>query len=201
MTIKDTELAFTQLKNDVLACRLCELNLPLGPRPIIQCGREARILIASQAPGSKAHASGIPFRDGSGVRLRDWMGIDEATFYDNTKIAILPMGFCFPGTGKSGDLPPRPECVPAWRHALLDAMPNIELTLVIGRYAQDWHLPAHKKRTLTDTVRAWQEYAPHIVPLPHPSGRNNGWLKKNPWFARELLPQLKLSVSRTLTAK
>ncbi len=201
MTNMDANLAFTQLTNAVRACRLCAPHLPLGPRPIIQCGREARILIASQAPGRKAHESGIPFDDTSGERLRSWMGVDMATFYDTTKIAILPMGFCFPGTGKSGDLPPRPECAPAWRHTMLDAMPNIELTLVIGRYAQDWHLPAHKKRTLTDTVRAWQEYAPHNVPLPHPSGRNNGWLKKNPWFAQELLPQLRSSVSKTLLAK
>ena len=191
---------FNQLKNDALACRLCAPHLPLGPRPIIQCGPEARVLIASQAPGKTAHLSGVPFDDASGERLRNWMGVDDTTFYDTTKIAILPMGFCYPGTGDSGDLPPRPECAPAWRRALLEAMPNIEFTLAIGRYAQNWHLPQHKKRTLTDTVKAWQEFAPQLAPLPHPSGRNNGWLKKNPWFAEEVVPQLRARISKALAA-
>lgn len=198
--MKHTNLAFEQLKNDVLACQLCAPNLPLGPRPVFQCGRRAQILIAGQAPGRKVHESGIPFDDASGERLRSWMGIDAATFYDANKVAILPMGFCFPGTGKSGDLPPRPECAATWRQTLLDAMPKIELTLVIGQYAQAWHLAEDNKRTLTDTVKAWQDYQPHMIPLPHPSGRNNIWLKKNPWFATELLPQLKSRVTTALLA-
>ncbi len=198
MLKKNADLAFTQLKKDVLGCRLCAPHLPLGPRPVFQCDRSARILIASQAPGKKVHESGIPFDDASGERLRSWMGIDVATFYDANKVAILPMGFCYPGTGKSGDLPPRPECAATWRQALLDAMPKIELTLVIGRYAQAWHLVEDNKRTLTDTVKTWQDYQPHMIPLPHPSGRNNIWLKKNPWFATELLPQLKSRVKTAL---
>lgn len=191
---------FTKLKNDVRACRLCSRDLPLGPRPVFQCGRRARILIAGQAPGKKVHESGIAFDDASGERLRSWMGIDAATFYNIDKVAILPMGFCYPGKGKSGDLPPRPECAVTWRHALLDTMPKIELTLVIGQYAQAWHLAENSKRTLTDTVKAWRDYAPHMIPLPHPSGRNNIWLKKNPWFATELLPQLKSRVTAALLA-
>lgn len=180
------------------ACRECEASLPLGPRPVFQVGAGARILIAGQAPGTKVHESGVPFDDASGDRLRDWMRIDRDVFYDAGKIAILPMGFCYPGRGKSGDLPPRPECAPLWRQRFLDAMPNIRLTLVIGQYAQAWHLPDSGHKTLTDLVRDWRSFAPAIIPLPHPSPRNNIWLKKNPWFASDLLPELADKIERAL---
>ena len=162
----------------------------MGPRPVLQVDPKARILIAGQAPGRRVHESGIPFDDPSGDRLRAWLGISREDFYDPTKVAILPMGFCYPGTGKSGDLPPRPECAEAWRDKLLQSLKHIELTLVIGMYAQRWHLP-HMHRNLTETVRAWKEYGPDVIPLPHPSPRNNIWLKKNPWFSASLLPNLK----------
>ncbi len=178
------------LLESVRQCRICETSLPLGPRPVIQIHRNAKILIAGQAPGRRVHESGVPFDDASGDRLRDWMGVSRETFYDPAKVAILPMGFCYPGTGKSGDLPPRPECAPAWRQRLLDSMPQVRLTLVIGLYAQRWHLEA-EGRNLTDTVRAWRDYGPGIMPLPHPSPRNNIWLSRNPWFSDSLLPALK----------
>jgi uracil-DNA glycosylase len=182
--------SFTELLRSVRDCRICEESLPLGPRPVLQVDPKARILIAGQAPGRRVHESGIPFDDPSGDRLREWLGISREDFYDPTKVAILPMGFCYPGTGKSGDLPPRPECAEAWRDKLLQVLQHIELTLVIGIYAQRWHLP-HMRRNLTETVRAWEEYGPDVMPLPHPSPRNNIWLKKNPWFAKSLLPNLR----------
>lgn len=181
----------------VRACTLCAPHLPLGPRPVLQVDQAARILIAGQAPGRKAHASGVPFDDASGERLRSWMGISRDTFYDPRCCAILPMGFCYPGSGHSGDLPPRPECAPAWRAALLAAMPQVQLTLVIGQYAMAYHLPQHKG-PLTEAVRAWRSYGPGLVPLPHPSPRNNGWLKRHPWFEAELLPALRARVAVAL---
>ena len=188
---------FEQLLKDVRGCTICKAHLPHGVRPVLQVHPSARILIAGQAPGKRVHESGVPFDDPSGDRLRDWMGVDRDTFYDASKIAILPMGFCYPGTGKSGDLAPRPECAPAWRRPLLQSLDNIRLTLLIGRYAQDWHLEtAHK--SLTDTVRHWRDYAPALIPLPHPSPRNNLWLKKNPWFMAELQPQLSREVASAL---
>ncbi len=190
---------FQALVKSVRACRLCEKSLPLGPRPVFQIDPGARILIAGQAPGRRVHESGVPFDDASGNRLREWLGISREVFYDATKVAILPMGFCFPGTGKSGDLPPRPECAEAWRQQLLQCIPNLKLTLVIGQYAQKWHLP-HLHKNLTETVRAWQEYAPRVIPLPHPSPRNNIWLKKNPWFEESLLPSLKTAAQDALGA-
>ena len=183
-------MSFSELLSEVRACTICAADLPRGPRPVLQVHPQARVLIAGQAPGTRVHTSGVPFDDPSGVRLRQWMGIDDATFYDPKQIAILPMGFCYPGTGKSGDLPPRPECAPAWRDPLLSLMPNIQLTLVMGQYAQAYHFrPGFK--TLTDRVRAWQDFWPARVPLPHPSPRNNRWLKKTPWFETELLPELR----------
>ena len=183
------------LIDEVLDCRLCEEHLVLGPRPIVQVSSEARILIAGQAPGRKVHETGIPFNDPSGDRLRNWMGIEKYTFYDATKIAILPMGFCYPGTGKSGDLPPRPECAEAWREKLLNSLPKIQLTLVIGQYAQKYHLAGKQSKTLSDTVKAWREFLPQgLLPLPHPSPRNNIWLKKNKWFEKDILPVLKAKV-------
>lgn len=192
----------TQLKalvQEVRACELCSENLPYGPRPVLQIDSTARILIAGQAPGRRVHESGIPFDDPSGDRLRDWMGIDRETFYDAAKIALLPMGFCYPGTGKSGDLPPRKECAEAWRRQLLDQLPNIQLTLVIGQYAHAWHLP-NQATSLTETVKAWKSYGPDILPLPHPSPRNNIWLKKNPWFSEQLLPELHARVHKALNS-
>ena len=190
--------AIRQLLQDVRACTLCAAHLPLGPRPVLQVHPDARILIAGQAPGSRVHASGVPFLDASGDRLRDWLGIDARTFYDPKRIAILPMGFCYPGTGKSGDLPPRPECALAWRTRLMATLGNVKLTVVIGQYAQAWHLRDQQGPTLTDTVRAWREHWPSNLPLPHPSPRNNIWVKRNPWFERDVLPPLRRKV-RQLT--
>ena len=187
-----------RLLADVRACTLCADHLPHGPRPVVQVHPSARLLIVGQAPGRKVHESGVPFDDASGDRLRDWMGIDKATFYNETRIALLPMGFCYPGTGKSGDLPPRPECAVTWRTKLLASLPNIELTLVIGQYAQDWHLPDSPHASLTDTVAAWRAVWPQLLPLPHPSPRNNIWLKKNPWFVEDVLPALRKRVRAVL---
>ncbi len=181
------------------ACYICKAHLPQGVRPVFQLSPAARILVVGQAPGRRVHATGIPFNDPSGDRLRGWMGIDRSVFYDVTRIAILPMGFCYPGTGKSGDLPPRLECAPKWRQPLLDFLPDIQLTLAIGQYAQDWHLGGQQKVTLTETVRNWKDYWPKVLALPHPSPRNNLWLKKNPWFEDEILPVLKDRVSQLLT--
>ncbi len=185
------------LLTEVRACTLCAADLPLGPRPVVQLQASARILIAGQAPGRKVHASGIPFDDPSGARLRDWLGVTRETFYDASQFAIIPMGLCYPGTGASGDLPPRPECAPAWREKLLARLPRLELVLAIGQYALAYHLPAARV-TLTEQVRAWREHGPRVVPLPHPSPRNNLWLKRNPWFADELLPGLRARVAQTL---
>lgn len=190
---------FNQTLEQVQACEHCVEHLPYGARPVLQVGENAKILIAGQAPGSKVHASGIPFDDPSGDRLRMWMGINKTQFYDANQIAILPMGFCYPGTGKSGDLPPRKECAPLWRSQLLAIMPNIELTLVIGQYAIAWHLPDVKKQSLTDTVKEWKAQWPNQLPLPHPSPRNNIWLKKNDWFEREIIPPLQQRVKSLLS--
>ncbi len=186
------------LIEEVKSCTLCVPHLPLGANPVFQINSKARILIAGQAPGRKVHETGVPFNDPSGQRLRAWMGIDLEIFYNPEKIAIFPMGFCFPGTGKSGDLPPRSECADKWRNSLLELMGDIELTLVIGKYAQDWHLGVNQKANLTETVKAWEEYWPSILPIPHPSPRNNIWLKKNSWFEREVLPVLKIKIAEIL---
>lgn len=193
------DLSIAELEACVRSCTLCAANLPLGPRPVFQIGSSARILIAGQAPGRRVHETGIPFNDPSGDRLRTWMGIDRNTFYDANRIAIVPMGFCYPGTGKSGDLPPRPECAETWRKSILAQLKSVQLTLVIGQYAMDWHLPDRKQGTLTDTVQAWRTYQPSVWPMPHPSPRNNLWLKKNPWFESEVLPELRRQVAGILT--
>jgi len=190
-------LDYSSLLESVRTCQLCADDLDHGVRPVLQFNPQARILIAGQAPGSRVHDTGIPFDDPSGKRLRDWMHIDKATFYDAEKIAILPMGFCYPGKGHSGDLPPRSICADTWRTALMTQLPRVKLTLAIGQYAQAWHL-ANKQPTLTDTVRQWQQYPQNIIPLPHPSPGNNIWLKRNPWFEVDLLPQLRLRVKRAL---
>ena len=164
---------------------------------MLQADSAARILIAGQAPGRKVQESGIPFDDASGDRLRDWMGVSRATFYDAARIAILPMAFCYPGKGKSGDLPPPKICAETWRDKLLSGLPNIALTLVIGQYAQGWHLK-NARENLTETVRHWREHGDAIIPLPHPSPRNNIWLARNCWFADNLLPDLRARVDRAL---
>lgn len=187
-----------KLVKEIRACSLCADNLPLGARPVIQVSRASTILVVGQAPGLRVHETGIPFNDPSGDRLRDWMGVGKDIFYNEKLIALVPMGFCFPGTGKSGDLPPRPECARTWRARLLDQLPNIALTIVVGQYAQAWHLGAAKKENLTETVRAWAEYWPAVIPLPHPSPRNNIWLKKNPWFEAEILTALRSRVQTIL---
>lgn len=182
-------LSFDELVARVRRCTLCAEHLPLGPRPVVQLSETSRILVVGQAPGRRVHETGLPFNDPSGDRLRSWMGVTRDTFYDESELAILPMGFCYPGTGKSGDLPPRPECAPAWREALLARLTNIELTLVIGQYAHAWHLPG-PRRSVTDNVRNWRSVWPVMLPLPHPSPRNNLWLRKNPWFEQEIIPTL-----------
>ncbi|MGI9488961.1 MAG: uracil-DNA glycosylase family protein [Geminicoccaceae bacterium] len=180
------------------ACRICADQLPEGPRPVFQVGSEARLLIAGQAPGRKVHATGIPFDDPSGETLRAWLGIERATFYDPSQVAILPMAFCYPGRGKSGDLPPSPKCAPAWRAKLLAVMPKIRLTVVIGRYALAYHLATSAKPTLTETVRDFRDYMPDCFPLPHPSPRNRPWLKRHPWFEAEVIPALQMKVAEIL---
>ena len=187
-----------KLLSEVRSCTLCQEYLPHRTRPIVQVHPTARILIAGQAPGNKVQQSGIPFDDASGDRLREWMGVSKEEFYDEKKLAILPMGFCFPGTGKSGDLPPRKECAPQWRDQLLAQLPLIELTLVIGQYAMEWHLPTNQKMNVTEQVLDWKKNWPHLLPLAHPSPRNNIWLKQNPWFGEEVLPELKKRVTQIL---
>ena len=191
-------LRLDELVRDIRSCHICQDHLPAGPRPIVQVSQTAKVLIVGQAPGSKVHATGVPFDDPSGDRLRSWMGIDKDIFYDASKIAIVPMGFCYPGTGKSGDLPPRKECADNWRLPLLEMLSSVELTLIIGQYAIEWHLGKTKKRTLTETVKTWREYWPKNVVLPHPSPRNNIWLKRNDWFEAEILPELKMRVQQLL---
>jgi uracil-DNA glycosylase len=186
------------LVSSAKACTLCAGHLPLGPRPVFQVHQHARILVVGQAPGRRVHETGIPFNDPSGERLRAWMGVTHEEFYDAAKIAILPMGFCYPGTGKSGDLPPRPECAEAWRQRFLDALRRVKLTLVIGSYAHAWHLKETQAGTLTETVRNWKTHAPALIPLPHPSPRNNLWLRKNPWFAKDVLPFVQARVREIL---
>jgi uracil-DNA glycosylase len=175
----------------VRQCRACEGQLPLGPRPVLRAGRAARILVVGQAPGARVHASGIPWDDPSGERLRAWMGLGTDAFYDESRIAIIPMGYCYPGRGRGGDLPPRRECASLWLDQLLARLPRIELTLLIGLHAQRHFLGGRRKRSLTDTARAWREFAPEYLPLPHPSARNTPWFRRNPWFERELLPVLR----------
>lgn len=185
------------LLDEVRACTRCEAHLPHGPRPVVQVGASARILIAGQAPGRKVHESGIPFDDASGERLRAWLGLSRELFYDADRVAILPMGFCFPGTGRAGDLPPRPECAPTWRARLMSRLNHLQLTLVVGQYAQAYHLP-DAGASLTQAVLAWRDTWPTVVALPHPSPRNNLWLKRNAWFERELVPLLRERVAQVL---
>ncbi len=186
-----------KFKREMAACTICT-DLPLGPRPLFKLATDARILIAGQAPGSRTHAKGIPFDDPSGDRLRTWLDVSRDTFYDDARIAILPMGLCFPGTGKTGDLPPRPICAQTWRARALAQLPALELTLIIGRYAIDWHVPDAGKRTVTDLAQDWNSFWPDQLVLPHPSPRNNRWLKQNPFFEAEVIPMLQSRVAEIL---
>jgi uracil-DNA glycosylase len=182
----------------VRSCRACEAHLPLGPRPIVQAGEAAQILIVGQAPGTRVHASGIPWDDPSGNRLRHWMGIERDVFYDENRVAIIPMAYCYPGRGKGGDLPPRRECATLWLYLLLAQLPHIELTLLVGQYAQRHFLGTQRRESLTETVRAWREYAPEKFALPHSSPRNQPWFKRHPWFDAEVVPALRSRVSAVL---
>lgn len=185
------------LLEEVRGCRLCEENLPRGPRPILAAANTARLLIVGQAPGTKVHETGIPWNDASGDRLRDWLEMDRETFYDPSRVAIIPMGFCYPGRGRSGDLPPRSECAPRWHGPLLEELPDLRLTLLIGQYAQRYYLP-DRGATLGETVRRWQDWLPRFFPLPHPSPRNRLWLKRHPWFEETVVPALREEVHRAL---
>lgn len=203
---------FDALMQSIRGCRLCRdchrygEPLPHEPRPVLQAGQGARICIASQAPGNRAHQKGLPFYDPSGVRLREWLDVAEAEFYDPGRFAIIPMGFCFPGyDAKGGDLPPRRECAETWHEHLFAALPDLELILVIGQYSQRYHLPRrHRRKTLTETVANWraildEDRHPAVLPMPHPSWRNNAWLRRNPWFGNELLPELRRRVRRLIS--
>lgn len=193
--------AIQTLQAEISACQVCAAHLPLGPRPVVQIGRAARLLIIGQAPGTRVHASGIPWEDASGERLRDWLGIDAPTFYDPSRVAMMPMGFCYPGAvNGGGDLPPRPECAPLWHGRVLEALPNIHMTILIGQYAQQRYLGARRGATLTDTVRAAGLYLPAYMPLPHPSWRSTGWMRRNPWFEAKVLPLLRATVAEALAA-
>ncbi|BFM17652.1 uracil-DNA glycosylase family protein [Maricurvus nonylphenolicus] len=190
------------LLQQVRDCRICADELPLGPRPVVRISPTATVLIIGQAPGTKVHASGIPWDDPSGDRLRQWLQLDKAEFYDENHIAIVPMGLCYPGKGKSGDLPPRKECAPQWHQPLFEHLPSKKLTLLIGQYAQNYYLPEDFKRrykTLTEKVKHGHELAKDIFPLPHPSPRNQLWLKRNPWFDEEILPRLRQQLHQSLS--
>ena len=187
------------LLDEIAACRACAGELPHEPRPVVFVRPQVRLLICGQAPGRRVHESGLPFTDASGDRLRQWMGIDAATFYGRPEIGVAAMAFCFPGTNpKGGDYPPPPRCAQLWRPRLLAQLPRVELTLLVGGYAQDWALGGKTKGNMTETVRAWREYGPACLPLPHPSWRNTGWLKRNPWFEAEVTPYLRQRVQEIL---
>ncbi|WP_273273366.1 uracil-DNA glycosylase family protein [Maribacter polysiphoniae] len=185
-----------KLLSEIRSCELCKAHLPLGPNPIVTADPASKIVIIGQAPGIKVHKTGVPWDDPSGKQLRKWLGVSDRDFYDPTKIALIPMGFCYPGKGKSGDLPPRPECAPLWHKPLLSKMPNVELVVVIGMYAQKYYLGSEAKRTLTETVGAYKTYLPDFFPLPHPSPRNRFWLTKNPWFEETVIPELQHRVTK-----
>jgi uracil-DNA glycosylase len=187
-----SDRALAPLLREIRACRVCAEHLPLGPRPVLRARASARLLIIGQAPGTKVHESGIPWNDRSGDRLRDWLQLDRDVFYDESRIAIVPMGFCYPGVdGNGGDRPPRKECAPLWHARVMQRLPNIELTLLVGSYAQGYYLKERRAAMVSETVCRWRSYLPQLFALPHPSWRNTGWLKRNPWFETELLPELR----------
>ena len=187
------------LLSKISKCTICKSHLPLGPRPVVTGHSKSKIVIIGQAPGTKVHASGIPWDDASGKQLRKWLDVTEDAFYDTSNFAIVPMGFCYPGKGKSGDLPPRPECAPEWHEVLLNKMPNVQLVILIGMYAQKYYLKNKAKSTLTETVNHYQEYLPLYFPLPHPSPRNRFWLTKNPWFEEEIVKELKSTIKKIIS--
>ena len=183
---------------EIRGCRVCAEHLPHGPRPVLRVGRTARVLIMGQAPGRRVHETGIPWNDPSGDRLRQWLDLDSATFYDAGRVAIVPTGFCYPGTVDGADLPPRPECAPLWHPRLLPHLPRLALTVLVGRYAQVVHLGRRCRGSVRETVAAWREFQPTIFPTPHPSWRSTGWLKRNPWFEAEVLPALRARIEALL---
>lgn len=192
--------ALKTLLDEIATCRVCEAELPLGPRPVLAAAAGSRVLIAGQAPGTKVHASGVPWDDPSGETLRAWLQVDRAKFYDTALFAIVPMGFCYPGKGKSGDLPPRPECAATWHPRLMPRLRALSLRLVIGEYAQRYHLGEAYRGSVTENVRAWRQMPPGVIPLPHPSPRNRPWLMKHPFFEAELLPVLRAQVRAALSS-
>lgn len=203
MQSRDNDISLEDLLAQVRACRYCEASLPLGPRPVLRVSASARLLIVGQAPGTKVHASGIPWNDPSGDRLRQWLQLEREQFYDESRIAIVPMGFCYPGRGKSGDLPPPPACAPLWHEKLLQHMPQLQLILLVGSYAQQYYqgqtpATAVPRETLTARVQRWREFGPRYFPLPHPSPRNTMWLRRNPWFEAQVVPALRTRVQRAL---
>lgn len=192
-------MSLPELLDDILKCRICAHSLPLGPRPVVKAQSSASVLIIGQAPGTRVHETGIPWNDKSGERLRDWLQVEPEHFYDTSRIAIVPMGFCYPGVNvKGGDLPPRPECAPEWHQKILQHLPNVKLTLLIGQYSQKHYLGKRRGKTLTETVHRFKEYGPSIMPLPHPSWRTQGWQRKNPWFDEILLPELRQKIHSLL---
>lgn len=198
-TAPESRESFAALLARIRACRVCAAHLPLGCRPVVQAHPSARLLIVSQAPGRRVHDTGVPFNDASGERLRGWLGIDKPTFYDPRRVAIVPMGFCYPGKGKSGDLPPRPECAPLWHPQLLPRLTHVQLRLAIGSYAIKGLLGERRRATLTETCAAWRDYwRGGILPLPHPSPRNTAWFQRHPWFEQDVLPALRRRVARLL---
>ena len=197
MRLRD-QAALQSLLAEVRACRLCEAQLPLGPRPVLRAAVTARLLIVGQAPGTRVHETGIPWNDPSGDRLREWLAVDRATFYDESRIAIIPTGLCYPGKTNGGDAPPRPECAPRWHPKLLECLPAIELVLLVGQFAQAYYLGQRRKATLAATVRAHAEYGPRFLPLPHPSPRNKLWLRRNAWFEADVVPMLRRRVAALL---
>ena len=198
MSSNQPRLLASQLKKNIKACTLCQEDLPFAAKPIFAFSARSKILIVGQAPGIKVHESGIPWNDASGDRLREWLGVTKKQFYSTKNFSIVPIGFCYPGKGKSGDFPPRPECGETWMAQVLEKLPKRKITLLIGQYAQRWFLKTLKKATLTDTVKNWKTYLPEYFVLPHPSPRNNIWLKKNPWFEKKLVPELEKRVGEFL---
>ncbi len=195
----DAAGALAGLLDEIAACRACAGAWAHAPRPVVMVTERTRLLVCGQAPGRRVHESGRPFTDASGERLRDWMGVDAAAFYGDGRIWVAAQAFCFPGTNpKGGDFPPPPRCAQLWRDRLLRALPRVELTLLVGGHAQAWALGAAAKPTMTETVRAWREYGPSVIPLPHPSWRNTAWLKREPWFEREVVPELRRRVAAIL---
>ena len=198
-SVRIENIFMKSILNDIKHCSICKDHLPLGPRPVVSADINSKIVIVGQAPGTKVHASGVPWDDASGKQLRTWLDVTNEQFYNPKNFAIIPMGFCYPGKGKTGDLPPRPECAPQWHKLLFDNMKQVELVLLIGMYAQKYYLKSNAKKTLTETVANYTNYLPMYLPLPHPSPRNRFWLTKNPWFEVEVLPELRTRVQQLLT--